>query len=33
LFYTGDRNTAAEYLTGHGWRVDIRTTEQAFAAN
>jgi methyltransferase (TIGR00027 family) len=33
LFYTGDRNTASEYLTGHGWRVDIRTTEQAFAAN
>jgi methyltransferase (TIGR00027 family) len=33
LFYTGERNTAAEYLTGHGWRVDIRTTEQAFAAN
>ena len=33
LFYTGDRNTAAEYLTAHGWRVDIRTTEQAFAAN
>ncbi|MGO9506787.1 MAG: class I SAM-dependent methyltransferase [Mycobacterium sp.] len=33
LFYTGDRHTAAEYLTGHGWRVDIRTTEQAFAAN
>jgi methyltransferase (TIGR00027 family) len=33
LFYTGDRNTASEYLTAHGWRVDIRTTEQAFAAN
>jgi methyltransferase (TIGR00027 family) len=33
LFYTGDRNTAAEYLHGHGWRVDIRNTEQAFAAN
>ncbi|MGB9223798.1 SAM-dependent methyltransferase, partial [Mycobacterium sp.] len=33
LFYTGNRNTAAEYLTGHGWRVDIQTTEQAFAAN
>jgi methyltransferase (TIGR00027 family) len=33
LFYTGDRNTAAEYLAGHGWRVDIRTTEQAYAAN
>jgi methyltransferase (TIGR00027 family) len=33
LFYTGDRNNASEYLTGHGWRVEIRTTEQAFAAN
>lgn len=33
LFYTGDRNTAAEYLTGHGWRVDIQTTEQIYAAN
>jgi methyltransferase (TIGR00027 family) len=33
LFYTGDRNTAADYLAGHGWRVDIRTTEQAYAAN
>ncbi|WP_068184445.1 class I SAM-dependent methyltransferase [Mycobacterium sp. UM_CSW] len=33
LFYTGERNTAAEYLAGHGWRVDIRTTEQCYAAN
>ena len=33
LFYTGERNTAAEYLTAHGWRVDIRTSEQAFAAH
>ncbi len=33
LFYTGERNTAAEYLTGHGWRVDIETTEQCDAAN
>jgi methyltransferase (TIGR00027 family) len=33
LFYPGDRNTAAEYLREHGWRVDIRNTEQAFAAN
>ncbi|WP_407685465.1 class I SAM-dependent methyltransferase [Mycobacterium sp. HUMS_1102779] len=31
LFYTGDRNTAAEYLAGHGWRIDIRTTERAYA--
>ncbi|OBF23277.1 SAM-dependent methyltransferase [Mycobacterium kubicae] len=33
LFYTGDRNTAADYLSGHGWRVDVRTTEQAYAAH
>jgi methyltransferase (TIGR00027 family) len=33
LFYTGERNTAAEYLAAHGWRVDIRTTEQAYTAN
>jgi len=33
LFYTGDRNSAGDYLTEHGWRVDIRTTEQAFSAN
>jgi methyltransferase (TIGR00027 family) len=33
LFYTGDRNSAGDYLAGHGWRVDIRTTEQAYAAN
>ena len=33
LFYTGDRNTAADYLSAHGWRVDIRTTEEAYAAN
>lgn len=33
LFYTGERNTAAEYLGARGWDVDIRTTEQAFAAH
>ena len=33
LFYTGDRNTAADYLAEHGWRVEIQTTEQAYAAN
>jgi methyltransferase (TIGR00027 family) len=33
LFYTGDRNNASEYLAAHGWQVDVRTTEQAFAAN
>jgi methyltransferase (TIGR00027 family) len=33
LFYTGERNSAAEYLAAHGWRTDILTTEQAYAAN
>jgi methyltransferase (TIGR00027 family) len=33
LFYSGDRNTAADYLRAHGWRVDILTTAQAYAAN
>ncbi len=33
LFYTGDRNTAADYLAGRGWRPDIQTTEEAYAAN
>lgn len=33
LFYTGERNTAAEYLTAHGWRVDVKTTEQSYAAH
>lgn len=33
LFYTGDRNAAGDYLAERGWRVDITTTEQAFAAN
>lgn len=33
LFFTGERNTAADYLAERGWRVDIRTTEQAYAAH
>lgn len=33
LFFTGKRNTAADYLAERGWRVDIRTTEQAYAAH
>ncbi|WP_428342941.1 class I SAM-dependent methyltransferase [Mycobacterium sp.] len=33
LFYTGDRNPAADYLGAHGWRTDIKTTEQAYAAH
>ena len=33
LFYTGDRNTAAEYLGARGWHVDTRTTAEMYAAN
>jgi methyltransferase (TIGR00027 family) len=33
LFYTGDRNPAADYLAAHGWQTDIRTTEHAYATN
>jgi methyltransferase (TIGR00027 family) len=33
LFYSGDRNTAGDYLSSHGWRVTTRSTAEAFAAN
>jgi methyltransferase (TIGR00027 family) len=33
LFYTGERNSAAEYLSDHGWRVDVRKTAAAYEAN
>lgn len=33
LFYTGERNSAAEYLTGLGWRINVRNTEQSYAAH
>ncbi|MET0473261.1 MAG: class I SAM-dependent methyltransferase [Mycobacterium sp.] len=33
LFYTGERNSAADYLTKHGWHVDIRNTAAAYEAN
>jgi methyltransferase (TIGR00027 family) len=33
LFYTGERNIAADYLTADGWRVDVLKTVDAFAAN
>jgi methyltransferase (TIGR00027 family) len=33
LFYMGDRNSAGNYLTAHGWHVDVVSAEQAFAAN
>jgi methyltransferase (TIGR00027 family) len=33
LFYAGERNTAREYLSSHGWQVSTRSTADAFAAN
>jgi methyltransferase (TIGR00027 family) len=33
LFYTGDRNTAADYLGRRGWHVDTQTTANIYAAN
>jgi methyltransferase (TIGR00027 family) len=33
LFYSGDRNPAADYLKDHGWHIDIQTTPQIYAAN
>jgi len=33
LFYTGDRNPAADYLSARGWHTAVRTTQQAYSAN
>jgi methyltransferase (TIGR00027 family) len=33
LFYMGERHSAGDYLAAHGWKVDIQTNEQAYAAN
>jgi len=33
LFYTGDRNSAADYLGQKGWNVNTRTTAEAYAAH
>jgi methyltransferase (TIGR00027 family) len=33
LFYLGDRNNVTEYLSARGWTVDVRRTDEAFAAN
>ncbi|HEY4795019.1 MAG TPA: class I SAM-dependent methyltransferase [Mycobacterium sp.] len=33
LFYSGDRNPAADYLKDHGWQIDVQTTAQIYAAN
>jgi methyltransferase (TIGR00027 family) len=33
LFYMGERSSAGDYLKAHGWAIDVRSTEEAFAAN
>jgi methyltransferase (TIGR00027 family) len=33
LFYSGERNSAREYLSSHGWRVTTRSMAESFAAN
>jgi O-methyltransferase involved in polyketide biosynthesis len=33
LFYMGERNGAGDYLKAHGWDVEVRSTEDAYAAN
>ena len=33
LFYSGDRNPAADYLQDHGWHIDVQTTSQIYVAN
>jgi methyltransferase (TIGR00027 family) len=33
LFYTGERNPAADYLAARGWLTEIKTTKEAYAAN
>ncbi|MEZ0362837.1 class I SAM-dependent methyltransferase [Mycobacterium sp. pUA109] len=33
LFYSGDRNTAADYLAAHGWEVTIQSSREAYAAH
>ena len=33
LFYSGDRNPAADYLKDRGWHIDVQTTSQIYVAN
>lgn len=33
LFYSGERNSADDYLTSKGWDVTIRSTREAYAVN
>ena len=32
LFYLGERSSAANYLSAHGWRTDVLHTADAFSA-
>jgi len=32
LFYMGDRSSAGQYLTAHGWRAEVLMTADAFSA-
>ncbi|MCV7288370.1 class I SAM-dependent methyltransferase [Mycolicibacterium wolinskyi] len=33
LFYSGERHTARDYLSSHGWRVTVESTRDAYAGN
>jgi methyltransferase (TIGR00027 family) len=33
LFYTGDRNTAGDYLAGKRWAITVQSSREAYAAN
>ncbi|MBU8809359.1 class I SAM-dependent methyltransferase [Mycolicibacterium goodii] len=33
LFYTGDRNTAGDYLGGLGWQITVLTSREAYAGH
>ncbi len=33
LFFMGERNSARDYLSSHGWQVSTRSSTEAFAAN
>lgn len=33
LFYSGERNTACDYLRGHGWQVTVQPTRDAYAGH
>ncbi|KWX25809.1 class I SAM-dependent methyltransferase [Mycolicibacterium wolinskyi] len=33
LFYSGERHTARDYLSSHGWQVTVESTRDAYAGN